>query len=157
GASRGFPLSLRLAEARSVPRERAGRSLVYRGAAPGGGDVIFRATAFGVEDFVAIDSAARGGLSYELTLKDWTRGLRLVNRSLELLDERGAPRLRMQPPYLVDARGARRPVAVAIAGCAVDTDARAPFSRAVVPPGNTQCVLRLTWDRDDLAYPIVVD
>lgn len=129
-----------------------------------------RTTRFGVEDFIAIDDRASdpGVLEYVLSLSDWTRGLRLIGRSLELLDQHGAPRVRMLAPYLVDQRHRVRDVQVAVQGCAIDTDPSPPFSRSEnnIPPtpGRDQCTLHLSWNRGDdaatgaaLAYPILVD
>jgi hypothetical protein len=47
-------------------------------------------------------------VDYELALGDGAAGLRLVADSLEILDGRGAPRLRVAPPYLVGEDGRRR-------------------------------------------------
>jgi hypothetical protein len=43
------------------------------------------------------------------------RGLRLVAGTLEFLDEGGAPRLRVSPPYIVGADGTTFEAALALA------------------------------------------
>ena len=53
----------------------------------------------------------------------------LVENTLEMLDAGGAPRLRVAPPFLVGADGARTDAMLAIAGCAVDKSAAAPWGR----------------------------
>ncbi|MBL8719193.1 MAG: hypothetical protein JNL79_24620, partial [Myxococcales bacterium] len=76
---------------------------------------------------------------------------------LELLDERGVPRIRTYAPVLVDAKGVERHGVLDVEGCAVDHDARPPWGRPVTRTGATECTLRIGWDETGLAHPILVD
>ncbi|MBK7580869.1 MAG: hypothetical protein IPI67_11745 [Myxococcales bacterium] len=120
------------------------------------GDVVLRVTSRGVEDFVSLarrPSAPR--ISYRVKLHA-VAGLRLVAGQLELLDARAAPRLRVTPPYVVDARGARHAAELSIEGCAVDRSPVAPFDRPVTQPGADTCRLVVSWS-EALEYPLLVD
>ncbi len=110
----------------------------------------------GAEDFVAFMRKPRDErLVYRVEL---TRGAgaRFVGRTFELLDATGAPRLRMAPPWLLDARGRTLDVGVAVRGCAVDTDPRAPFRRPIVP-ARRACEVTLSWGAVGAEYPLVID
>ncbi len=50
--------------------------------------------------------------------------------TLEMLDASGAPRLHVPPPYIVGADGIRTDGALAVSGCAVDSDPSPPWGRA---------------------------
>jgi hypothetical protein len=128
---------------------------IYAGAAPSGGDVIHRVTQAGTEDFVhyaATPAAER--LRYRLDVAK-VAGLRLVGGALEMLDGRGAPRIRVAPPEVVEASGKRVAARLAVEGCAVDTSERAPWGRAVTPPGAASCAVVVSWS--GVAYPALVD
>ena len=84
-------------------------------------------------------------------------GLRLVAGTLEMLDADGTPRLRVAPPYIVGADGARTDATLAVEGCAVDTDPAAPWGRPVTTPGAASCTVRVRWPDDGVAYPAVLD
>ncbi len=71
-------------------------------------------------------------------LRDGVAGLRLVAGVLEMLDAGGAPRLRVEPPYIVGADGARTDASLAVEGCAVDSNPAAPWGRRVTAPGAGQ-------------------
>lgn len=132
---------------------------VYAGGYGEGSDVVVRVTRAGIEDFVVLERMPpTPKVRYRIAM-DGVAGLRLVARSLELLDKTGAPRLRMAPPWLLDRAGRRVPLSVTIAGCAYDTDPRSPWGRAPTPPGAAECVMDLEWgDRSEaIAYPAVVD
>src|SRR5206468_4432855 len=96
-------------------------------------------------------------VEYTMALGAAVRGLRLVAGTLELLDEGGAPRLRVSPPYVVGADGVNIGAALALAGCAVDENPSAPWGRAVTAPGASSCTLRVSWPRDGVSYPAVLD
>lgn len=116
--------------AADVPLELAQGIALYR-AAIAGADVVHRVHAEGKEDFVAFESKpAHEELAYRV---DVTRvdGLRLVSNTVEFLDASGAPRLRIAPPYVVDAKGATHDAKLAIEGCAYDTDPSGPWGRGV--------------------------
>jgi hypothetical protein len=81
----------------------------YRGA-----DVARVTTSDGMEDFVFFDARpAEGGARVRRRRLEGRGGLRLVGGVLEVLDTKGAPRLRVVPPYVVDAKG-RAPRRVAL-------------------------------------------
>lgn len=94
--------------------------------------------------------------AYDLSLGN-TAGLRLVDGTLELLDDRGTPEVRVPAPELVDSKGNRRVGAIEIAGCAVDRDPRGPWGRPVVKPGADHCVVTAVIDGRALSYPVLVD
>ena len=77
-----------------------------------------RARRTGREDFVAFDAkpAPRREIAYDLALGQGAAGLRLVGGTLEVLDAGGAPRLRVAPPYIVGADGARTDATLAVDG-----------------------------------------
>jgi galactose oxidase-like protein len=140
--------------ASAVPASAAGGIALYRGAL-GGADVVHRVHAEGTEDYVLLQERPSSEvLAYDV---DVTRiaGLRLVNNTLEFLDEGGAPRLRVAPPYVVDATSHRTEATLAVEGCAVDVSPRAPWGRAVTPPGASRCGVRMRWKI--AAYPAMVD
>lgn len=124
----------------------------YRGA-----DVARVTTTDGMEDFVFFDARpADEALEYDVDVSK-AAGLRLVGGVLEVLDTKGAPRLRVVPPYVVDAKGAHHAGSLSVEGCKVDTHASDPRDRAVLAPGASTCGLRVTWKLDDAGYPAVVD
>jgi hypothetical protein len=120
-----------------------------------GGDLVLLAIDGGIEDLVSFDAAPeREALLYDLRLEG-VAGLRLVERSLELLDRDGVPRLRIRAPSVTGADGVDRPAELALAGCDADRDPRAPWGRAVTPPGADRCALEVRWE--GVPYPLVVD
>ena len=124
----------------------------YRGSA----DVVHRVTAGGTEDFVVFwRRPARSELTYDVDVSR-VAGLRLVSNTLEFLDESGSPQLRVAPPYVVDAAGARSEARLSVTACAVDGDPRAPWGRPVTRAGADRCKLHVAWSTG-LAYPAVVD
>ena len=130
---------------------------LYAGAGPEGADVLHRARPNGTEDLVAFEARpASESLTYAVDVRA-VAGLRLVARTLEMLDAKGSPRLRVAPPYVIDARGVRRDASISVAGCAFSKDPRAPWGRPVVSPGAASCAVTVRWDGDGLAYPLLVD
>ena len=120
-----------------------------------GSDLVHVAIADGVEDLVFFDrSPDREELVYDLDVSS-VAGLRQVAHTLELLDRGGAPRVRVERPWLVDANGTRLALDLAVEGCAVDHDERMPWDRPVTAPGASSCRLRVAWH--DVAYPAIVD
>ncbi len=100
---------------------------------------------------------AAAEIAYDVALGQGANGLRLVDGTLEVIDAGGAPRLRVQPPYIVGADGARTDATLAVAGCAVDTNPAAPWGRAVTAPGANHCTVRVSWPGAKVAYPAVLD
>lgn len=110
----------------------------------------------GVEEWIGFERRPeREVLRAHFETRD-AAGLRVVSRTVELLDADGVPRVRMAPPWLLDARGRRVEVDVSIEGCRHDDDVRAPFDRAPVAIEG-DCTLVLSWEGRDVDYPIVVD
>ncbi len=145
-----------------APADRASRGdeSVYLRATAGGATLRARRVDGGFEDFLVFavaPDAPRVALDVELGAG--VAGLRQIGETgyaLEFLDEGGAPRLRMAAPELVDAAGAHHAVAVAVAGCAVDRDPRAPWGRPTVAPGARTCRVELSWPAN-LRYPATLD
>lgn len=153
-------ISLRVAlvGARSVEAAFADGYVIYPAAAPEGGHVVHRPTLAGTEDYVLFDRApAAAEIHYDVKLSDSVAGLRLVANVVEFLDQGGTPRLRMGSPAIVDRLGAVHQAAVAVRGCAHDTDPRAPWGRPTVSPGATSCRIHVSWQGADLAYPALLD
>jgi hypothetical protein len=147
-------VSFALDDASDVPAAVAGGKALYAGAFAGS-DVVHRVHAEGTEDYVVFDRRpAREELRYSVDVSR-VAGLRLVSNTLEFLDEGGAPRLRVAPPYVVDAHGVRSDARLAVDGCAYDTDTSGPWGRPVTRAGATRCSVRVTWS--GVAYPAIVD
>lgn len=132
-------------------------NIVYPGGLPGA-DVVQRPTGDGAEDwllFAAPPSAPR--VEYDVALTSGVASIRLVGRSVELLDAGGVPRLRMAPPVLVDDDCVTTPVEVAVTGCQVDTSPSDPRRRPHPAPGASSCRIALTWPSQKVKYPIALD
>jgi hypothetical protein len=127
---------------------------LYAGALDGA-DVIHRVHAEGTEDYVVFETRpAREELRYEVDVSR-VAGLRLVTNTLEFLDHRGSPALRIAPPYVVDAKGDRHDAKLAVTGCVVDANGGAPWGQPVVSPGGDRCTVHVTWN--GVTYPAMVD
>jgi hypothetical protein len=150
-------VAVALEGAGEAPAEAASGLVVYRDALAAGAHLIHRVTAEGTEDYAVLEDRSVPRLAYALDLQHGVAGLRLVANTLEMLDATGNPRLRVAPPYVVGADGERRSAALAVEGCAVDTDPRAPWDRPVTAPGAQSCRVIVTWDDAGLAYPALVD
>jgi MYXO-CTERM domain-containing protein len=154
-AAAGIGFGFALEGAAPVARATSGNLSIYPNAA--GGDVLHRIGAHGIEDFIALAAPpAREEIRYRLDVRQ-IQGLRLVERTLELLDDRGAPRFRVAPPEIVDAGGRRIPASLSLEGCAADESPRAPWGRPVTPPGAPSCVVKVSWAGRGVAYPALVD
>src|SRR4051812_35288168 len=132
-----------LRDVRPTRAEGARGHVVYRNALPGGGHLVQRPTAVGTEDYLLLTE--RTPVVYDVALERGVAGLRQIGDALELLDGAGAPRLRVAPPWVVGADGTRVDAHLAVEGCALDRDARAPWNRAVVAPGAAACSVRVVW------------
>lgn len=138
--------------------EVAEGSVVYVGGMLGGGDLVHRPNALGTEDFILFDEAPPSErLEYAVTLGEKVAGLRLVEDVLELIDEGGAPRLRVASPYVVDAEGERHDASLSVEGCAVDTNPAAPWGRAPTAAGASSCTVVVDWRERGVSYPAIVD
>lgn len=132
--------------------------VVYRGGHRSGADVLQRLTSDGTEDYLSFERApATEEIAYTVELGDGLAGARLFAGALELLDAAGTPRLRMSPPYVLDAVGTRHEARVAVSGCAVDSDPRPPWGRPVTRPGASICTVHVGWSGDGIRYPALVD
>jgi RHS repeat-associated protein len=157
-AATGLGVDVALAGASPARGQVSGGYLVYPGAHRSGAALVHRPSPSGTEDYLAFDAApAVAEVAYDLALGKGVSGLRLVAGTLEVLDAGGAPRLRVAPPYLVGADGARTDATLAVVGCAVDASPAAPWGRAVTPPGSARCQVRVTWPAAGVVYPAVLD
>jgi hypothetical protein len=127
---------------------------VYAGALRGA-DLLHRVHARGTEDFVAFEEKPEHEELEYLVDVSRVAGLRFLGGALELLDEAGAPRLRVNRPYVIDARGAKRDATLELEGCSYDESPAAPWGRPVTSPGSRRCIVRVRWD--SVEYPALVD
>jgi RHS repeat-associated protein len=154
----GIGVDVTISGARKVDADTADGYVVYRNAHGTGATLLHRALPEGVEDFVSFDTRPRAPtVSYKLGLLEGVAGLRLVSGTLELLDAGGVPRLRVDPPYIIGADGARTEAVLAVKGCAFDKNPAGPWGRPVTAPGAKSCTLRVSWDDDGVSYPAVLD
>jgi hypothetical protein len=120
-----------------------------------GADVVRVTKANGVEDFVFYEEApSQEEIAYDLDVSH-IAGLRLVGGGLELLDSDGAPRLRVERPFVIGADGARVAATLGLSSCFADTNPAAPWHRPVVAPGAASCRVSVSWH--GAAYPAVLD
>ncbi|HZS39530.1 MAG TPA: kelch repeat-containing protein [Polyangia bacterium] len=154
----GVAIEVALAGARPAAAEIGRGYALYRGAHPSGADVLQRVTHDGAEDLIAFDAApASEGVTYQLALGGDAAGLRLVGAVLEIVDAHGAPRLRMQPPWIAGADRRRYAARVSVEGCAFDANPAAPWGRPVTPPGAPSCIVHVDWSGAGVAYPALLD
>jgi len=154
----GAGVDVALEGALIVDAEAADGYVVYPKAHVSGATLLHRALPDGLEDYLSFDKTPAGAaVSYKLSLRKGVSGLRLVAGTLELLDAKGAPRLRVAPPYVVGADGVQTDARLAVEGCRVDTDAAAPWGRRPTSPGATSCTVRVSWDDDEVVYPALLD
>jgi len=142
----------------NVVAQSADGYYVYPHAHASGGTLLHRTLIEGAEDFVSFETRpAVPEVDYQVSLGDEVSGLRLVGNTLEMVDQDGTPRLRAEPPYVVGADGARTDATLAVEGCAVDTDASAPWGRDTVDPGARSCTVKVRWPDESVVYPAVLD
>ncbi|TKC99695.1 Kelch repeat-containing protein [Polyangium fumosum] len=155
----GLAVEVALAGAREVAGEAGAGIVVYPAGYRGVADIVHHPTESGTEDYVFFRNALPDvpELRYTITLGENVAGLRLVGKTLELLDAGGAPRLRMAPPWAKDADGKTVWLHVAVEGCKISTDPRWPMDRPVVDPGGRQCEVRLSWEGTAVRAPLLVD
>lgn len=155
----GIAVRFRLSGASHVPAGPTvdGRTVYPRAIAESGstGDLTHRVRPDGTEDFVTFSSKpSREELVYEVDVSR-AAGVRHVARSFEVLDAHGAPALRVQPPWVVDAAGVRHAAVLDVEGCRYRENVSAPFTGRVEPPGANVCMLHVSWH--GVTYPAVVD
>lgn len=140
----------------AVQRADVDGTAVYPGGGPGGSDILVRASDRGVEDYVVLNAPPQNDeLVYRFTTHN-ARALRLVGGVLEILDADGAPRVRVAPPYVVDANGQKHAAELDVRGCGVDRDPRAPWGRELPAIGGDRCELSVGYDTS-IAHPVLVD
>jgi len=143
--------------AKDVALEVSDGTASYPGAAPGGGDMLLRVTAEGVEDFIVLkQKPAHDFVDYSVNVSE-VPGLRLYDNTLEFLSADGDPHLRIRPPQVVDANGTIHPARLELLGCAADTKGEVPWNRPVTAPGASNCTVRVNWSGQKLVYPAIVD
>src|SRR5207244_4398597 len=84
-------------------------------------------------------------------------GVRFVDRTIELLDSGGTPRLRMSPPYIMGSDGVISRADVSLTGCRFDTNPAIPWGRAVTPPSASSCAAHISWNGAQVSYPALLD
>ena len=157
-ASSGAAVDVTLGGALPVVGQTAGGYVVYPGGFGSGATVLHRPLPSGSEDFVSLPARpATPEVDYSVSLGTNVAGLRLVGGTLEMLDASGTPRFHVPPPYIVGADGVRTDGALAVNGCAVDTDPSPPWGRAVTPAGAASCTVRVTWPDAAVVYPAILD
>lgn len=139
--NRRFGASVAVQLEGASPAERTGDDdeWTYRDALGSGNDLVLASTTAGLEDWVRL--ATPGRVAYRVTLGENVAGLRSLGASVEFLDARGTPVLRASRAVAIDAEGERAELQFTVEGCEVDRDPRGPWGRAVVDPGNRECVL----------------
>jgi hypothetical protein len=152
----GVTAEFRLAEGREVPASLSGTEASYEGALGAGTTLLLRTLGRGVEDLVQFAARpAREEVSYLLATRGFA-GLRSLGRTVELLDESGAPRLRVEPPTITGADGRVVQASLEV-GCAHDRSPVGPWGRPVTPPGADECRLTVRWEGQGVTYPAVLD
>jgi RHS repeat-associated protein len=157
-AASGTRVGVTLVGGRDAAAEAADGYVIYRGAHLSGASLLHHALPEGTEDLLAFE--ARPGaahVEYEIALEDGVSGLRLVSNTLEMVDSAGAPRLRVEAPFLVGADGTHTDALLAVAGCAVDTNPAGPWGRPVTAPGAARCTLQVSWPDENVQYPAILD
>jgi hypothetical protein len=152
----GTALAFRLADARPAPAVTSPEAVRYEGALGEGTELRLTPRHDGVEDRVAFQRRPPAEhVDYLVDVRS-VAGLRKIGDVVEFLDEEGAPRLRMEAPYIEGADGRVAQAKVEV-GCAHDEDPRGPWGRAVVKAGVEECRVRVDWEGADVTYPAVLD
>ena len=157
----GLVVSVRLRGATAAPAALADGHVVYPDAFGPGGHLVHRVHQQGTEDYLRFEEEpAERRVSYQLALGHSVAALRLVANVLELLDADGIPRLRMAPPFVLDASQRRWSATTRLTNCAFDDSPSAPWRRPVakLPPEQRQrgCTVEIAWPAA-ARYPLVLD
>jgi hypothetical protein len=137
---------------------KATEGLVVYAGGHSDGDVVVRPTGDGAEDWLLLTKApASGKVEYELGLTKGVKAVRVVANTVEMLDDDGAPRLRMAPPQIVGDDCQRVQATVTVTGCVVDTDPSFPEGKPHPKPNASSCNVALTWNPSSVKYPAAVD
>src|SRR5689334_19360417 len=157
-AASAMAVEVTLRDGRDVEAEAAEGYLVYRRGHASGATLLHRALPEGTEDFLSFDeSPGAPAVSYQMSLRAGVSGLRLVANTVEMLDAKGAPRLRVSPPSIVTADGSEIEATVSIDDCAYDDDPSPPWERPVIAPGAETCGVRVSWPSEGVRYPALLD
>ncbi|MFO0615320.1 MAG: kelch repeat-containing protein [Polyangiaceae bacterium] len=126
---------------------------LYAGALSGA-HVLRKVLPHGAEDFVAFDTRpAKEEVRYELELSS-ASGVRVIPGLVEILDEQGAPRVRMRAPTYTDATG-EHAATFSVEGCNVDRDPSPPWGRPFERLEGTSCELVIGFA--GASYPMLLD
>jgi hypothetical protein len=152
----GMRLQTRIRTTATSPAEVADGYLVHRDALGVGNHLLERPEETGFEDYVVFEKPPPTEVvEYDLQLAEGVSGLRLVGNALEALDVNGAPRLHVQPPWLLSEDGTITRAQLAVRNCAFDANPTAPWGRRPVPPGANTCVMTVSWHTEH--YPALLD
>ncbi len=158
GQTKSATITVAISGASRTQGEHADGYVIYQDAHGPGGHVVRRPNVDGFEDFFAFPRApASPEVAYDVQLEAGIAGLRLVSNTLEFLDADGMPRLRVSPPQLRTASCELVEAKIAVEQCAVDSDPRVPWGRAVTAAGATSCRVRVSWDAQKVTYPALLD
>lgn len=121
----------------------------------GGAHVVRKLLPHGAEDFVAFDSRPeKEEVRYQLELTG-AAGVRVLPNLVEVLDEHGAPRVRMKVPTYTDETG-EHAATFAIEGCNVDRDPAPAWSR-VFQHLEDDVTCELVIGFAGASYPMLLD
>ena len=150
-------VAVALHDAAAVAAQLAEGYVVYPGGYPQA-DVVERPFDGGLEDYLSFATQpSTREVVYGVTLTSGVAGLRQVGNTLEFLDGKGVPRLRMAPPFAADGHGNTVLAGVSVSGCVVDRNPAPPWMRRPTPPGAASCDVHVTWSDDNLQYPVLLD
>jgi len=154
----GLDVNVTVVGAAARAGEESDGVIAYRDALGEGVPLFHRSTEAGTEDFVLFERAPTSArVSFKIALGEKVAGLRLVGNIVELLDAGGAPRIRVPSPWLVGRDGDVVDARLAIEGCSYDTDGAPPWGRATIDPGARTCTVHVSWERDAVVYPALLD
>lgn len=120
-------------------------------------DVLVRAFAHGAEDFLYFEREPHTKqIRYRIGLER-VHALRLAQNTLEFLDTHSIARLRVPPPFFIDASGRRIAVTMSVEGCALSALSALSTPQQITPPGADTCTLVLTWPDSGIRYPALLD
>jgi hypothetical protein len=149
-------IEVSLEGAESSELEIGGGFAWFENALGAGSDLLLKVRPDGVEDYVHFEKRpTHERITYRVDVSR-VKGVRFVERVVEFLDARGAPRLRMAAPYVFDQSRAVRPH-VEVGECAHDSDPRPPWNRPLAPPLSKSCTITLDWSGLGIEYPALVD
>jgi RHS repeat-associated protein len=154
----GLAIAVSLRGMRGATAEVANGYVVYPAAYEGGADVLQRPYSSGTEQSIAFASRpTHEAVTYDVSFVHGVAGVRAVADTVEFLDSKGAPRLRMAPPYITGSNSTSAWPTVRVEGCIVDASPAPPWGRPVIAPGAPGCSISVDWSRRTIEYPAVLD